>query len=66
MIALFLNGEPELLASQAEVNQRVEEILCNDPSADIEKCEPSSCGACGTKHFDEKEAIHCGCHDYYH
>lgn len=65
MIALFLNGQPELLGSKAEVDRRVGEILLKEPYADIEKRDPSSCGACGTKHFDEKEAIHCGCHDYY-
>lgn len=65
MIALYVNNEPRLLDTASKVDEAIEEIKKKDPSADCHKQTPVACGACGTYHFDNMEAIHCGCHDRY-
>ncbi len=65
MVALKINGEPILISTLTEVNTRIDEVKARTPDADIEKYQPIACGACGSLHFDQNDAIFCGCHDHH-
>jgi hypothetical protein len=65
MIALLVNGEPTLIDTLQNVNNRIKEIKEYNPSADFEKREPCRCGSCGSAYFDYIEAATCPCHDNY-
>lgn len=65
MIALYVNNIPTLIDTSKAVEERIELEKKKDPSVEIEKQTPSTCGACGSSHFDPREADSCLCHDYY-
>lgn len=63
-IALFVDGDPELISSLEEVNERIVLIKKSKPDADFEKVNAPKCSECGSAHFYERDTMFCGCLDY--
>ncbi|MGD1523962.1 hypothetical protein [Vibrio owensii] len=64
MIALYKNGQPELLSTMQEVTEREKQLKDEDPSVDLEKRQPVYCAKCGSANFDHLEAATCPCDEW--
>ncbi len=59
--ALFVNGTNYRIDTPERIEKLAKEILATQPDALVDIDDPFICHACGTAHFDERDATFCGC-----